>query len=126
MKYIEDDWYVYVEITGAIYGLSQSWHIANQDLQKNLAKYRYNPTKQTPGLWKSQTSQLSSTLVVDNFGIKYKNKDDNDDLFKVIKDKYPLEIDWAGSKYVGINLDWDYDKKEVKLFMKWYVERVLK
>ena len=55
MKYIEADGCVYAEITGIMYGLSQSGHIANQDLQKHLAKYRHYPTKRTPRLWKLQT-----------------------------------------------------------------------
>ena len=39
MKYDEIDGYVYVEITSAMYRLSKSGRIANQDLQKHLAKY---------------------------------------------------------------------------------------
>ena len=106
VKYVETDGYVYVEITGAMYGLSQSGRIANQDLRKHLAKYGYCPTKRTPGLCKHQTRPISFKLVVDNFGIKYTNKDDIDDLFKPIKEKYPLKIDWTRAQYVGINLDW--------------------
>jgi hypothetical protein len=33
--------HVYMEVTGAIYGLSQSGYLANQDLIKNLATYIY-------------------------------------------------------------------------------------
>ena len=50
MQFVETDRYVYVEITGAMYGLSQSGHIAIIDLRKHLAKYDYYPTKRTPGL----------------------------------------------------------------------------
>ena len=32
MEYVETDEYIYVEITGAMYGLLQSGRIANQDL----------------------------------------------------------------------------------------------
>ena len=39
VPYVEADGYVYVEITGAMYGLSASRYIANQDLQKHPAKY---------------------------------------------------------------------------------------
>ena len=60
--------------------------------------------------------------MVDDFGVKYINKDDIDDLFKAIKDKYPLKIDWTGAKYIGIDLDWDYKKREVKLSIKGYVK----
>ena len=55
IKYVGTDGYVYVEITRAMYGLLQSGHIANQDLQKHLSKYGYYPTKRTLGLWKHQT-----------------------------------------------------------------------
>ena len=88
-------------------------------------KYRYYPTKQTPGLWKHQTRPISFTLVVDDFGIKYTNKDDIDDLFKVIKEKYALKIDWIEAKYMGIDLNCDYKKREVKLVMKGYVKQAL-
>ena len=72
-----------------------------------MAKYNYYPTKRTTGLLKHRTRPISSTLVVDDFGIMYTNKDDIDHLFQAIKEKYPLKIDLTGAKYVVINLDWD-------------------
>ena len=39
--------------------------------------------------------------------------------------KHPLKIDWTGAKYVGIDLDCDYEKREVKLAMNGYVKRAL-
>ena len=50
MKFVDTDGYVHVEITGAMYGLAQSGRIANQDLQKHLAKYNFYPSRRTPGL----------------------------------------------------------------------------
>ena len=85
MEFVDIDGYVYVEITGAMYGLAQSGRIANQDLQKHLAKYGYYPARQTPGLWKHRTRKISFTLVVDDFGIKYTNKNDIDHLINAIK-----------------------------------------
>lgn len=67
MKLVAIDGYVYVEITGAMYGLAQSGRIANQDLQKHLAKYEYYPSRRTPGLWKHRTRKINFTLVVDDF-----------------------------------------------------------
>ena len=48
IKYFKTDVYVYVyvEITGAIYRLSQSGCIANQDLRKTLEIYGYYPKKE--------------------------------------------------------------------------------
>ena len=126
MKLVAIDGYVYVEITGAMYGLAQSGRIANQDLQKHLAKYGYYPSQRTPGLWKHRTRKINFTLVVDDFGIKYTNKNDIDHLIDAIKEKYPIKIDWEGSKYIGIDLKWDYTKREVTLSMKGYATRALK
>jgi hypothetical protein len=50
-EFMDENGYVYMEVTGAIYGLSQSGYLANQDLIKNLAKHGYSPVKRTPGLW---------------------------------------------------------------------------
>ena len=51
------DGYIYIEVIGAIYGLSQSGYLANQDLIKNLAIFGYHPVKRTPGLWKHQKQE---------------------------------------------------------------------
>ena len=111
MIFVDIDGYMYVAVTGAMYGLTQSGRIENQDLQKHLAKYGYYPTRRTPGLWKQRIWKINFTLVVDDFWIKYTNKDDIDHLFVAIKDNYPLKIDWEGAKYVGINLDRNYTKR---------------
>jgi hypothetical protein len=47
-EFMDENGYVYMEVTGAIYGLSQSGYLANQE---NLAKHGYSPVKRTPGLW---------------------------------------------------------------------------
>ena len=69
MQYVEEDGYVYCEITGAMYGLVQSGQIAHLDLVKHLKPYRYYLSKQTPGLWFHETKHIAFTLVVDDFGI---------------------------------------------------------
>jgi hypothetical protein len=110
----------------AIYGLSQSGYLANQDLIKNLAKHGYHPVKRTPGLWKHETRKTTFTLVVDDFGVQYFSKEDADHLIDAIKESYPVKVDWTGSKYVGIDLKWNYDKEEVVLSMEGYVKKAMK
>jgi hypothetical protein len=68
--------YIYVEITGAIYGLSQSGYLAHEDLRKNLPKFGYSPAKRTHGLCFHKTRKIRFTLVVDDFGVKYADKVD--------------------------------------------------
>jgi hypothetical protein len=49
--------------------------------------------------------------VVDDFGVKYVGKADALHLINTLKTYYPLKIDRTGSKYIGIDLTWDYEKE---------------
>ena len=116
---------IYCEINGAMYGLKVAGYIANKDLEKHLKPHGYYPSKKTPGLWFHKTRLISFTLVVDDFGVKYMNKKDIDHLFDIVKEN-PVKIDWTGSKYLGIDIEWHYDKEYVILSMKRYVKKALK
>jgi hypothetical protein len=48
---------------------------------------------------------ISFTLVVDNFGVKYVNKNDVDHLIASIKSTYALTEDWVGNLFCGMALD---------------------
>jgi hypothetical protein len=52
------------------------------------------------------------SLVVDNFGVKYKYKDDAS-----IKTMYTVTKDWSGDLYCGIPLTWDYVNRTVDISM---------
>jgi hypothetical protein len=118
--------FVYAKIKKAWYGLKQSGKIAHDDLVQHLAKYSYSKAKRTDGLFLHKTRYLSFTLVVDDFGIKYTNKDDVNHLIAAVRDKYPLKVDWDVKQYVGIHLQWDYARREVICSMDGYIEQALK
>ena len=63
---------------------------------------------------------------MDDFGVQYFSKEDADHLINAIKASYPVKVDWTGSKYIGIDLKWNYEKGEVILSMKGYVIKALK
>jgi hypothetical protein len=67
---LAQDGKVYIEIQKVMYGLPQAGILANELLQRNLAKDGYRPTQHTHGLWKHDTHPISFSLVVDDFGIK--------------------------------------------------------
>ena len=83
-QYLDEKGYAYVEIMGAIYGLIQSDYLAKQDLIEILAPFGYYLTKRTPGLWYHKTRQTKFTLSVDDFGVKYLNKEDSQHLLNAI------------------------------------------
>ena len=98
------DEFIYIEIRQTIYGLKQTDKLANQQLKKVLATRGYFPSKYTPGLYLRKTSPISFTLVVDDFGVKYVNKQDALHLEKLISDNFPMKSDWNSTQYTGINL----------------------
>jgi hypothetical protein len=60
-----------------------------------------------PGFWKHKTKSIQFVLVVDDFGIKYINKDDLDHLIQTLEKYYDVAVDLDGKEFVKIELDWD-------------------
>jgi hypothetical protein len=62
---------------------------------------------------------------VDDFGVKYINKDDVEHLISSLSQDYTINTDWEGMRYLGITLDWDYSQRKVHLSMPGYIENAL-
>ena len=78
-----------------MYGLPQAGKLANDKLIKELAVKGFEPTNQTPGLWKHKTRPVTFPLVVDDFGIKYTHKEDVEMLLNTLRQKYEsVSVDW--------------------------------
>ena len=56
------------------------------NLVEYLKKYGYERAAQTEGFFKHHTRDITFTLVVDNFGIKYTKQADVDHLIKAVQD----------------------------------------
>ncbi len=97
--------YIYLKMQRAVLGLPQAGILANKLLCKQLAPPGYYGCKQTPGLWKHVAWPILFTLVGDNFGMKYVNKDNVKHLIQCLKKKYKVTKDWDGNLYCGIKLN---------------------
>ena len=117
---------VYIEITKGMYGLPQSGLLANEQLEERLNRHGYIQSKLVPGLWKHKTRRIQFTLVVDDFGVQYIQQEDAEHLKAVLEQDYTVTVDWSGSRYIGITLDWDYSRGRVHLSMPNYVKKALK
>ena len=73
----EGGW-VYIKIRQGMPGLKQAGLIANDRLTRHLAKFGYTPSTKTPALWRHSPRNISFSLVVDDFGVKYVGKDNAD------------------------------------------------
>ena len=125
LRNLEHKGFVYMEIQKGMYGLPQAGKIANDKLKLHLAKFGYEPAPITPGLWRHQTRPLQFSLVVDDFGIKYERQEDITHLLDALKTIYKISEDWDGKLYCGLNLEWDYYKREVLVSMPNYVTKAL-
>jgi hypothetical protein len=112
---LAQDGKVYIEIQKGMYGLPQAGILANELLQRNLAKDGYRPTTHTHGLWTHDTRPISFSLVVDDFGVKYVGREHAEHLMTCIKKNYNISSDWNATAYCGLTLDWDYKNHTVAL-----------
>ena len=87
----------------AVWGLPQAGILANKLLRKRLAPNKYYKCRQTPGIWQHATHPISFTLVVDDFGVKYTNKNNVNHLIECLKTDYKLTKDWDGTYTVAYN-----------------------
>eukprot|EP00804_Cyclotella_cryptica_P005280 CCRYP_015798-RA/>CCRYP_015798-RA protein AED:0.29 eAED:0.29 QI:0/0/0/1/1/1/2/0/570 len=117
--------FIFIEVTKGMYGLPQAGLLANLLLEKRLNKHGYFQSKLVPGLWHHNKQSILFTLVVDNFGVKYERKEDADHLLSVLQEHYTVKADWAGTRYIGIHLHWDYVQRKVHLHMQGYVKKAL-
>ena len=81
--------------------------------------------KHTPGIFKHESRPINFSLVVDDFGVLYRSKADAKHLEAAITAHYPIPKNWTGDKYIGIDLKWNYEKREFITSMKGYVKRAL-
>lgn len=107
-KVTADGW-LYCEIQKAIYCLKVAGKLANIKLQMVLAKNGYKPYPFTQKLYIHATWDITISLVVDGFGIKYTIKANVDHLIACLTKSYLITTDWTRTSYIGIILKCDYN-----------------
>ena len=117
---------IYIRADRGMYGLPQSGLLANELLEKRLNKNGYRQSKLVPGLWKHDWRPVQFTLVVDDFGVKYVGEEHALHLKQTLENDYSVTTEWEGKRYIGITLDWDYERRQVHLSMPGYVKKALK
>ncbi len=120
---VDADGNIFCEVQRGMYGLPQAGILAQDLLTKRLHKAGYWQSKITPGYWHHEWRPISFTLVVDNFGVNYTNKDNVEHLVSILKQDYKIDVDWEGTRYLGLMLDWDYAAHKVHLSMPGYIEK---
>ena len=68
--------YIYIKIQKGMYGLKQAAVLAYTQVSSLLKKAGYQPIVGSLGMWKHSTRKTLFCLCVDDFGIKYYDKED--------------------------------------------------
>jgi hypothetical protein len=78
------------------------------------------------GMWTHKTKPTKFCLCVDDFGVKYFNKEDASHLINALKASgYAISIDMKGENYCGLKLEWNYKEGYVDISMPGYVQAAL-
>ena len=118
---LQHNGWVYMEIRNGMPGLKKAGCIANDRLIKHLDQFGYTPVQHTPSLWRHETRDIIFSLIVDDFGVKYVGKKNAEHLRDSLRTLYRVSEDWTGSKFLGLQLDWDYKNRPVDILMLKYV-----
>ena len=115
--------YVYVKINKAWFGLRQSCKIPHNDFVQHLNKQGYVQAKNSDRLFFHGLCDISFTLVVDDFGIQYTNKDDVNHLISLMQGMCKFKVDFDTKQYIEIHLKWNDLEQTIRYAMKGYVEQ---
>jgi hypothetical protein len=117
------DNYVYCEVSKGMYGLPQAGIIAQELLAMRLGEHGYYQSQIVNGLWKHKTRPICFCLVVDDFAVKYTNREDANHLINTIRKYYPMTVDEEATKYIGLTIQWDYINRKVHTHMPGYLDK---
>ena len=108
-----------------MYGLKQAALLADKYLSDILTTAGYQPISSSLGLWRHITKPTLFSLYVDDFGVKYFNKDDLNHLHTAMVTKYTCKVDLTGRYFLGYTIDWNYLLDYVDLNMLDYIRHAL-
>jgi hypothetical protein len=63
--------------------------------------------------------------VVDNFVVKYTNEQDAEHLISMLKQDYNITINQEATKYICLNIEWDFKNNQVPTYMPGYLDKAL-
>ena len=109
-----------------MYGLKQATVLVFDNLVKNLVTHRYAPIPDTIGVQKISIRQTKCCLYVDDFGVKYFNKDDAHHLLDSLSKNYIYSMDWEEQTFYGLKIDLNYKESYVDISMSDYIKNVLR
>jgi hypothetical protein len=117
--------WIYFEIRRGCYGLPQAGILANNLLRGRLEEEGYYEAHSTPGLWRHKWRPIQFCLIVDDFGVEYVGIEHFNHLLTLLKKYHQIQTNMAGDKIAGINVQWDFPGRRVRIDMRTYIDTLL-
>ena len=124
LEYVHEGW-LYFKIRKGVYGLPQFGMLATKILETRLNAAGYYQASTTPVLWCHKWIPILFVLIVENFGTEYSGKRHIHHLRKNLQSHYTITKYWEGTRFSGIDFEWDYNKLTFHLSMNRYVLDIL-
>jgi hypothetical protein len=126
-KYIDTKGMVLLEINKTLWGLPQSGLLSKQRLCHHLATHGYHECALTSGLFRHAALPIAFTLVVDDFLVKYHDRQDAQHLIDALTkdDMYKIKINERADKYLGYRLDYNKQQREIALSMPDSIAKII-
>jgi len=107
--------WIYFEIRRGCYGLPQAGILANNLLRGRLEEEGYYEAHSTSGLWRHKWRPIQFCLIMDDFGVEYVGIEHFNHLLKRLKKYHQIQTNMAGDKIAGINVQWDFPGRRVRI-----------
>ena len=109
-----------------MYGLRQAAVLAYETVETLLNNAGYHKIRGSLNMWKHATRKITFCLCVDDFGIKFFDRQDVEHLQQTLQQVYTAKIDWSGQNFLGYTLAWNYSQGYVDLSLPGYIIKLLK
>ena len=79
-----------------MYGIPEAGRLANELLTERLKTFGYIERVHNPAYWKHMWKPIKWTLIVNDLGVQYTDKQYITELLKIMSKWYVCKIDWEG------------------------------
>jgi hypothetical protein len=107
-----------------MYGLKEAGKLSNLRLVSLLSSAGFVETR-TPCLFRHLTRPIAFVLVVDDFAVKYHNRDDFDFLVSSLSCLYQVKAHPVATKFLGFALALDREQRTMTLSYPGYINSLL-
>ena len=108
-----------------MYGLKQAAMLGRENIIQVLKPFGYSPNPLSPNIWKHHTLPTKFCSCVDDFGVKYYNKQHLHHLTTALRTAFKIKVEDEATSYCGLNLKWNYSQGFVDVSITEYVIKAL-